>query len=57
MFIKRKDGQCETKVLAVDHENKRVLVQSRWNKGKNQNIVHLPFAYFIEKYGREPVVA
>lgn len=55
MFIKRKDNQCETKVLAVADD--RVLVHAKWNKGKNQNICYLPLEYFVRKYGRQPVVA
>lgn len=49
-WIKRLDGQCETKVLAVT-EDHRVLLQSRWNKGKTQNICFLPEAEFTRRYG------
>lgn len=53
MYIKRKDRQCEARVLGVTEDN-RVLVEARWNKGKNVNIVYLSEDYFTRKYGALP---
>ena len=53
MFIKRKDGKCEAKVMAVVGD--RVLVEARWPKN-NRNILFLGLNYFRERYGKEPVV-
>jgi hypothetical protein len=47
MFIKRKDGQCEAKVLA--RVGDRVLIEAKWPKN-NRNIVFVTEAYFAEKY-------
>jgi hypothetical protein len=47
MYIKRKDGGCEAKVLA--RVNGRVLIEARWPKN-NRNIVFVREDYFAANY-------
>jgi hypothetical protein len=51
MFIKRKDGGCESKILAVTPN--KLLIEARWEQGGKpfRNVVNVSKKYFIEKYG------
>ena len=50
MFNKRKDNQCEAKVLAVN--DRGVLLEAKWAKN-NRNIVFVSESYFERKYGKD----
>lgn len=49
-FIKRKDNQCQARVLAVNERG--VLVEAKWLKN-NSNICFLTESYFAANYGRD----
>jgi hypothetical protein len=48
MFYKRKDKNCEARILADVGD--RFLIESRWPKN-NTNILFVSKAYFKERYG------